>query len=73
MKLAGLIRLLVTFVGIRNLNRPTDMCKFKSSQKDESRPVGRFPKAFTLQCFPNCVPRHTGVPLKRLKCAAKVL
>jgi len=25
------------------------------------------------QCFPNCVPRHTGVPLKKLKCAAKVL
>jgi len=26
-----------------------------------------------IQCFPNCVPRHTGVPLKRLKCAPKVL
>jgi len=25
------------------------------------------------QCFPNCVPRQTGVPLKRLKCAVKVL
>jgi len=25
------------------------------------------------QCFPNCVPRHIGVPLKKLKCAAKVL
>jgi len=24
------------------MNRPTDMCKFKSSQKDKSRPVGRF-------------------------------
>ena len=26
-----------------------------------------------VQCFPNCVPRHTGVQLKKLKCAAKVL
>jgi len=25
------IRLLVTFEGTRDLNRPTDMCKFKSS------------------------------------------
>jgi len=41
-----LIRLLVTFVGTRNLNRPTDMCKFKSSQKDKSRPVSRFLESF---------------------------
>jgi len=34
--------LLITFVGTRILNRPTDMCKFKSSQKDKSRPVGWF-------------------------------
>jgi len=26
----------------------------------------------TLQCFPNWVPRQTGVPLKRLKCATNV-
>jgi len=26
-----------------------------------------------IQCFPNCVPRHTGVPLKRLKCSANAL
>ena len=45
-KLAWLIRLLVTFVGTRNLNRPTDMCKFKSSQKDKSRPVGRLLESF---------------------------
>jgi len=32
--------------GTRNLNWPTDMCKFKSSQKDESRPVGRFLESF---------------------------
>jgi len=25
------------------------------------------------QCFPNCVRRHIGVLLKRLKCAKKVL
>jgi len=37
--------LLVIFVGIRNLNRPTDKCKFKSSQKHKSRPVGRFLKS----------------------------
>jgi len=41
-----LIRLLVTFEGTRNLNKPTDMCKFKSSQKDKSRPVGRFLESF---------------------------
>jgi len=38
--------LLVTFVGTRNLNRLTDMCKFKSSPKDKSRPVGRFLQSF---------------------------
>jgi len=41
-----LIRLLVTFVGTRNLNRPTDMCKFKSSQKEKSTPFGRFLESF---------------------------
>jgi len=41
-----LIRLLVTFVGTRNLNRPTDICKFKSSQKDKSSPVGRFLESY---------------------------
>jgi len=41
-----LIRLLVAFVGTRNLNRPTDLCKFKSSQKDKSRNAGRFHKCF---------------------------
>jgi len=41
-----LIRLLTTFVGTRNLNRPTDMCRFKSSQKGKSRPVGRFLESF---------------------------
>jgi len=34
--------LLVTFVGTRNFNKPTDLCKLKSSQKDISRPVCRF-------------------------------
>jgi len=38
--------LFVTFVGTRNLNRRTDMCKFKSSQKDKSRPVGIFLDSF---------------------------
>jgi len=38
--------LLVTFVGTRKLNKPTDLCKFKSSQKDISRPVGRFLEIF---------------------------
>jgi len=33
-------------VGTRNLNRPTDMCRFKSSQKDKSRTVGRFLESF---------------------------
>jgi len=28
---------------------------------------------FLEQYFPNCVPWHTGVLLKRLKCAVKVL
>jgi len=28
--------LLVTFVGTRKLNKPTDLCKFKSSQADPS-------------------------------------
>jgi len=41
-----MIRLFVTFVEIRNVNRNTDMCKFKSSQKDKSRPVGRFLESF---------------------------
>jgi len=39
-----LIRLLVT-VGTRNLNRSTDMCKFKW-QKDKSKPVSRFLESF---------------------------
>jgi len=38
--------LLVTFVGTRNFNKPTDLCKFKSSQKDISRPIGRFLEIF---------------------------
>jgi len=38
--------LLVTFVGTYNLNTPTDMCKFKSPQKHNSRPVGRFLVSF---------------------------
>jgi len=38
--------LLVTFVGTRNLNKPTDLCKLKSSQKDISWPVGRFLEIF---------------------------
>jgi len=38
--------LLVISVATRNFNRPTDMCKFKSSQKDKSRPVGRFLESF---------------------------
>jgi len=33
-------------VGTRKLNRPTDMCKFKSPQKHKSRPVGRFLESF---------------------------
>jgi len=36
----------VKSVATRNFNRPTDMCKFKSSQKDKSRPVGRFLESF---------------------------
>jgi len=40
--------LLVTFVGTRYLNSPTDMCKFKSSQKDKTRPVGRFLESFAV-------------------------
>jgi len=43
-----LIRLLVTFVGTRNLNRPTDMCKFKSSQKMKADPSADSSKAFTV-------------------------
>jgi len=41
---ASLIRLLATFVGNRNLNRPKYMWKFKSSQKDKRKKqtVGRF-------------------------------
>jgi len=38
--------LLVTRVGTRNLNKPTDMCEFKSSQKRKSRPVGWFLESF---------------------------
>jgi len=43
-----LLRLLqfFTFVVTRNLNRLTDMCKFKLSQKDKSRPVSRFLESF---------------------------
>jgi len=42
--------------GDHNLNRPTDMCRFKSSQKDKSRPVGRFleslySKSRTFNCW----------------------
>jgi len=37
--------LLVTFVGTRKLNKPTDLCKFKSSQAD---PSADFSKAFTV-------------------------
>jgi len=38
--------LLVTFVRTSNLIRPTDMCRFKSSQKHKNRPVGRFLESF---------------------------
>jgi len=34
------------------LNRPTDMCKFKSSQRDKSKPVGRFVESFYLNREP---------------------
>jgi len=37
---------IVPMVGTRNFNKPTDLCKFKSSQKDISRPVGRFLEIF---------------------------
>jgi len=47
---------LVTFMGTCNMNRPTDVCKFKSSHKDMSRPVGRFQESFysksrTFSCW----------------------
>jgi len=44
----NVVRLLVTLVGTRNSNRPTDMCKFKSSQKDESNPLADPSKDFTV-------------------------
>jgi len=47
-KLAWLIRLLVTFVGTRNLNKLTDMCKFKSSQKIKADPSADSSKAFSV-------------------------
>jgi len=44
-----LIRLLVTLVRTRNLNRPTDVCKFKSSKKDiKADPAADSSKAFTV-------------------------
>ena len=36
-------------MGTLDLNRPTDMCKFKSSLKDKSRPVGRLLESFHFQ------------------------
>jgi len=41
-----LIRLLVTFVGIPNLNSPTDMCK--SRKKIKADPSADSSKAFTV-------------------------
>jgi len=35
-------------VGTRNLNKPTDMCKFRSSQKDTAGPLADFWKSFTV-------------------------
>jgi len=55
------------FLGILSIQ-----CKIRCDRpSDTRRSIGRFQRL--KQCFPNCVPRHTGVPLKRLKCAAKVL
>jgi len=38
--------LLVIFAETRNLHKPTDIYKFKSSQKDKKRRVGRFLESF---------------------------
>jgi len=68
-----LIRLLVTFVGARNFNKPTDLCKFKSSQKDLSRPLGRFleifyskSRGFDCWCSEGCLFRADAGCLMRI-------
>jgi len=38
----------VTFVGTRNLNRPTDMCKFNHRKKIKADPPADSSKAFTV-------------------------